>query len=67
MAEMVPTLMRIPAGEHTIEFKFEPRSHRLGQMCALFSSVLILAFLGFALWWVYRKSAKEDNAKITKA
>jgi uncharacterized membrane protein YfhO len=59
--------MRIPAGEHTIEFKFEPRSHRLGQMCALFSSVLILAFLGFALWWVYRKSAKEDNAKITKA
>ena len=58
--------MRIPAGEHTIEFNFEPRSHRLGQLCALITSLLILAFLGFAIWWVYKNSTKVDNTKITK-
>jgi len=55
--------MRIPAGEHTIEFKFEPRSHSLGQACALVSSLLILAFLGFSIWWIAKKGKTEIPAK----
>jgi hypothetical protein len=55
--------MRIPAGEHTIEFKFEPRSHSLGQACARVSSLLILAFLGFSIWWIAKKGKTEIPAK----
>ncbi len=34
--------MRIPAGEHKIEFKFEPESYFVGEKVALASSLLIL-------------------------
>lgn len=39
--------MRIPAGKHTIEFKFEPAVYRNGERIALVSSsVLLLLFIG---------------------
>lgn len=39
--------MIVPAGMHTIEFKFEPKSYYRGEKIALFGSVLLLlAFIG---------------------
>jgi hypothetical protein len=58
--------MRIPAGEHTIEFKFEPRSHSLGQTVALICSLLIIAFMGFAIWWIIKHPTKEENTTVSK-
>jgi uncharacterized membrane protein YfhO len=41
--------MVIPAGEHTVEFKFEPKSYYVGNKVSLASSLLlILAILGYA-------------------
>ncbi|MEP7128235.1 MAG: YfhO family protein, partial [Chitinophagales bacterium] len=37
--------MKIPAGEHTIEFKFEPASYYTGEKIAMAGSGLILLFL----------------------
>jgi hypothetical protein len=37
--------MPVPAGEHTIEFRFEPRSHKLGMMLTTWFSLLIFGLL----------------------
>lgn len=39
----------LPAGEHTVEFKFEPKSYFIGNKISLASSIiLVLAIAGFA-------------------
>jgi uncharacterized membrane protein YfhO len=41
--------MVIPAGKHTVEFRFEPKSYRVGNKISLASSLLlILAVAGYA-------------------
>lgn len=51
--------MKVPAGEHTIEFKFVPEGYIAATRTASVSSVLILLFVLFAvgcsLWNWYRK------------
>lgn len=37
--------MKVPSGEHTIEFKFEPESYYLGQKIATASSILLLILI----------------------
>lgn len=52
--------MVIPAGEHDLEFKFEPRSYMVGEKISLAGSILMLLFLvtgiGFEL-----KGGKEEK------
>jgi len=48
--------MIVPAGEHTIEFKFEPRSYYLGNKISLASSILlILIALGYGVYELKKK------------
>ncbi len=52
--------MVIPAGNHTIEFKFEPKSFYVGNKVSLASSILlILALIGYG-FAEYRKKQKKD-------
>lgn len=54
--------MRVPAGEHQIEFKFEPQSYFAGEKVAYGSSAIILLL---ALGLVYhdrRKFLQKDSA-----
>jgi uncharacterized membrane protein YfhO len=37
--------MAIPSGQHTIEFKFEPKTHYTGETISLASSLILLLFL----------------------
>lgn len=46
-ANYVLRAMSIPAGNHQIEFKFEPKVYALGERISLFSSILLLLLL---LW-----------------
>jgi hypothetical protein len=48
--------MRIPAGKHTIEFKFEPKVIQQGKMISL-GSYLLLLFLPLG-WFFYEKKNK---------
>ena len=41
--------MMVPAGEHTIVFKFEPKSHSIGWTVTTICSVLMLLLLGAAI------------------
>lgn len=57
--------LKVPAGKHTIEFKFEPQVVKTGSTITLASSIIFgLLFLG-ALFFEYRKRKEivsEDNS-----
>jgi uncharacterized membrane protein YfhO len=60
--------MRVPAGQHDIEFKFEPKSFRIGETISLICSLLIvlglLAFVGKLLFEKYQEpDAVETTSK----
>jgi hypothetical protein len=50
--------MRIPAGNHVVEFKFHPKSYFIGEKVSLASSVLLLLL---AMGTGYREWKKSKN------
>ena len=42
--------MELPAGEHTIEFKFEPKVYKTGNTIAMIGSILMLLSIAFGLY-----------------
>jgi uncharacterized membrane protein YfhO len=52
--------MAIPAGSHTIEFRFEPRSYKVGMMLATWFNlaVYLLLMAGLVMEWRKRIPAK---------
>ncbi|MFH4965299.1 YfhO family protein [Gaetbulibacter sp. M235] len=53
--------MEVPAGEHTIEFKFEPQVIKTGSSIALGSSVLVAILVILGLLYQF-KQKKHDSA-----
>jgi uncharacterized membrane protein YfhO len=52
--------MAIPAGTHTIEFKFEPKEFAIGEKVSLASSLLLIVGCVFLLFQQFRpKKAQE--------
>lgn len=47
--------MPVPAGDHTIEFRFEPHSYKLGMLLNMWFSLAIYALLFAALYVEWRK------------
>jgi len=52
--------LEIPAGKHTIEFKFEPQVVKTGSIISLVSSILILLLICFGIF-SWRKQIKDEN------
>ena len=52
--------IEVPAGKHTIEFKFDPQVVKTGSTIALISSLLMLVLLGAAVY-VSRKKKIENR------
>ncbi|MSP85691.1 MAG: hypothetical protein EXR18_07710 [Flavobacteriaceae bacterium] len=50
--------MEIPAGKHSIEFKFEPQVVKIGSTIALISSILMLLLLIGGVYFEQKKSKK---------
>jgi len=50
--------MKIPAGKHNIEFKFEPQVVKIGSTIALISFILMILLLGGAIY-LEQKKAKQ--------
>ena len=49
--------MRIPPGDHQIEFIFEPESYFIGEKVSFASSVLIILLLiGTIAWWLIKRT-----------
>jgi tetrahydromethanopterin S-methyltransferase subunit G len=53
--------MVLPAGEHKVEFKFEPKVYRIGEKISLISSIiLILLVIGLTVVEI-RKSVIQGS------
>lgn len=57
-ANYILRAMKVPAGKHTIEFRFEPKSYHTGETISLASSILlILLVLGTAIAEIRKQMA----------
>lgn len=62
-ADYVLRAMIVPAGTHTIEFKFEPKVYRIGEKISFASSlILVLIALGAGGLMVQRKLKKGEKS-----
>ena len=63
--------MKVPAGQHTIEFKFEPKSYSVGSTISLITSLLIvlglLGYIGKNLYEKYQEPEVEVKKVVKKA
>lgn len=62
-ANYILRAMQIPAGQHTIEFKFEPKSFINGQIVATIGSVIVLILIALAIFFSYKKRCSENIVK----
>jgi hypothetical protein len=58
-ANYVLRAMRVPAGQHTVEFKFEPAVVQTGEKISLAGSAMILIFAGIAFWYEYKRREEK--------
>ncbi len=58
-ANYVLRAMKIPAGNHIIEFKFEPSSWSIGTTISLISSIILLLGLLAIVFFEFRQKNKE--------
>lgn len=59
--------MRVPAGNHKIEFKFEPSAYHTGMAISMFSSAaIVLGLLGFAGFKGYQRIQEIPNEAPSK-
>ncbi len=59
-ADFVLRAMKVPAGKHEIEFKFEPSSYITGEKIALAGSLMLIIFIGGGIYLDQKKQ------KVTK-
>ena len=52
--------MVIPSGNHTIEFKFEPRTYKTGETVSLASSIILLLLLAFVSFKELKLNMEEE-------
>lgn len=54
--------MSVPAGEHTIQFRFEPRSYELGNIIAVWASLIAYLLLIVAIVITWRNSRNKPSS-----
>ena len=59
-ADYVLRAMKIPAGKHTIEFRFEPKSYYTGETISLVSSLIILPLMLGSIFLSVRKNRTAE-------
>lgn len=57
--------LRIPAGKHTIEFRFDPPVVALGNRLDLFANLVLIALVLAGLWFSLRGQQPIANDKVT--
>jgi hypothetical protein len=63
-ANYILRAMEVPAGKHTIEFKFEPSSYTLGNTVSWISSILLLVVIGGAIFYGMRRKPEEVEKEV---
>lgn len=55
--------LSVPAGEHEIVFKFEPKSYFIGEQIALVGSILLVILLILATYFELKNTVKQKDSK----
>lgn len=55
--------LNLPAGQHDIRFVFEPRSYQLGETISMVVNILVLLFLAFAAFKIFRNNSGNTKAE----
>ena len=64
-ANYVLRAMRIPAGQHKIEFKFDPKSYKTGRLITtIFSALILLGVFGFGGFTLYQNYQSEPKQPV---
>ncbi|MFH2142887.1 MAG: YfhO family protein [Bacteroidota bacterium] len=63
-ADYVLRAMRIPAGNHKIEFKFEPEMFYTGNQISLASSILLILLILGTLWKEFFYKSKKEKSPL---
>ncbi len=58
-ADYVLRTMKIPAGKHVVEFRFEPQSYYTGKTISLIGSILVLLIFVGGIYWTFFKKKEE--------
>lgn len=53
--------MKIPPGQHTITFRFEPRTYIAGEKIDLTASIILVIGIGLIIFFTNRSSRKKQN------
>lgn len=62
-ADYVLRALKVPAGQHTIEFHFRPQSYALGSKLAVSGNIALLALIAVAGFFLMRKKEQEETVK----
>jgi hypothetical protein len=54
--------MKLPAGKHTVEFKFEPTVYRTGEKIAMAGSIMLLLLVAGGIFMEVKGQANDDKA-----
>jgi uncharacterized membrane protein YfhO len=60
-ADYILRALEIPAGNHTIEFTFEPRPYIVGNKITSISSWLVLLVLLGSIYWSFKKDEGSET------
>jgi uncharacterized membrane protein YfhO len=56
--------MMVPAGQHTIEFRFDPQSLKTGQLLSLIGTILVVLAMGLYLY-LWQKAEGRRQKLVT--
>ncbi len=60
--------MAIPAGKHTIEFRFEPAFYKTGNMLTLIAGIISILLVLGGCWWLWKnRTGGQDSSSASKA
>ncbi len=63
-ADYILRSMKVPAGKHIIEFRFEPKSYYIGKTVSLIGSILVLLLFAGAVYWSLSKTKESDKLLV---
>ncbi len=64
-ADYVLRGLKLPGGNHKVEFVFAPESMRISNIISLIASVILVIGLGFAAWMGYKHNKKKPAVKAS--